>query len=217
MGNLVRKELKLSANVLSYYFIAFGLMTFIPGYPILVGVFFSCLGIFQSFQSYRESRDIYYSILLPVTKKDIVKAKFIFVCQIEMLTFSVMATATLIRMAFLNDATAYVNNPLLTSNLVFLGYALIIFGLFNILFVRGFFKTAYYFGKPFLLFCFTGFVVIGLAETLRHIPGLETLNSFGFDNIGVQLLGFFIGALLYSLLTYVGYQKSVKSFEQIDL
>jgi len=77
MGNLVRKELKLSANVLSYYFIAFGLMTFIPGYPILVGVFLSCLGIFQSFQSYRESRDIYYSILLPVTKKDIVKAKFI--------------------------------------------------------------------------------------------------------------------------------------------
>ncbi|HOE78352.1 MAG TPA: ABC-2 transporter permease, partial [Bacilli bacterium] len=48
MGNLVRKELKLSANVLSYYFIAFGLMTFIPGYPILVGVFLSCLGIFQS-------------------------------------------------------------------------------------------------------------------------------------------------------------------------
>ena len=40
MINLIKKEFKLSAHILSYVFIAFGLMTFIPGYPILVGVFF---------------------------------------------------------------------------------------------------------------------------------------------------------------------------------
>lgn len=217
MNKLVRKEFKLSAHILSYYFIAFGFMTFIPGYPILVGVFFSCLGIFQSFQSYRESNDIAYSILLPVTKKDIVKAKFVFVCTIELLTFSIMTIITLFRMTLLKDVKAYVNNPLLTANLVFLGYALIIFGLFNILFVRGYFKTGYYFGKPFLSFCVVGFIVIGLAEVIWHFPGLEVLNSFGFTNITVQSAAFLTGIALYTLFTYIGYSRSVISFEKIDL
>lgn len=217
MINLIRKEFKLSANILSYLFISFGLMTFLPRYPILVGVFFTCLGIFQSFQSYRESNDIAYSILLPVSKKDIVKAKFIFVCTIELLTFLLMLVITIFRMTLLKDIDTYVNNPLLTANLIFLGYVLIIFGLFNILFVRGFFKTGYYFGKPFVSFCIVGFVVIGLAETLIHIAGLEILNSFGFENLEIQLLGLFVGILLYSLFTYIGYKKSVKTFEKIDL
>lgn len=217
MINLIKKEFKLSAHILSYCFIAFGLMTFLPGYPILVGVFFSCLGIFQSFQSYRESNDIAYSILLPVTKRDIVKAKFIFVCTIELLTFILMFIITLIRMTLLQDAEPYVNNPLITANLVFLGYALILYGFFNILFVRGFFKTAYNFGKPFISFCIVCFTVIGIAEALRYFPRLEVLNSFGFENMGVQLLGLFVGLVLYALFTYIGYNGSVKSFEKIDL
>ena len=195
MTKLLRKEFKLSAHILSYIFIAFGLMMFIPGYPILVGVFFSCLGIFQSFQSYRESNDIAYSIQLPVTKKDIVKAKFIFVCIIQLLTFSLILIVTIIRMTILKDIDVYINNPLMTANLVSLGYVLLIFGLFNILFVRGFFKTAYNFCKPFILFIIACFIVIALAEALRFFPGLEALNSSGFENIGVQLLGLMIGII----------------------
>ena len=50
MRNMMRKEMRLSASVLSYLFILFGLMFLLPGYPILCGVFFVTLGIFQSFQ-----------------------------------------------------------------------------------------------------------------------------------------------------------------------
>lgn len=217
MINLIKKEFKLSAHILSYVFIAFGLMTFIPGYPILVGVFFSCLGIFQSFQSYRESNDIAYTILLPVSKKDIVKAKFIFVLTIQFLTFLIMFIITIIRMTILVDVEAYLMNPLLTANLVFLGYALVIYGLFNFLFVKGFFKTAYKFGKPFVSFTVVGFLVIALAESLRYIPGLEALNSFGFNNISIQLTGLMIGFIINVLLNYISYKYSVKSFERIDL
>ena len=217
MINLIKKEFKLSAHILSYVFIAFGLMTFIPGYPILVGVFFSCLGIFQSFQSYRESNDIAYTILLPVSKKDIVKAKFIFVLTIQFLTFLIMFIITIIRMTMLVDVEAYVLNPLLTANLVFLGYALVIYGLFNFLFVRGFFKTAYKFGKPFVSFTVVGFLVISLAESLRHIPSLEALNSLGFNNISIQLTGLMVGFIINVLLNYISYKYSVKSFERIDL
>lgn len=217
MINLIKKEFKLSAHILSYVFIAFGLMTFIPGYPILVGVFFSCLGIFQSFQSYRESNDIAYTILLPVSKKDIVRAKFIFVLTIQFLTFLIMFIITIIRMTILVDVEVYVLNPLLTANLVFLGYVLVIYGLFNFLFVRGFFKTAYKFGKPFVSFTVVAFLVISLAESLRYIPGLEALNSLGFNNISIQLTGLMVGFIINLLLNYISYKYSVKSFERIDL
>ena len=50
MRNILLKELKLSASVLSYLFTLFGLMFFLPGYPILCGAFFSALGLFKSFE-----------------------------------------------------------------------------------------------------------------------------------------------------------------------
>ena len=53
MRNILLKEMRLSASLLSFLFIPFGLMFFLPGYPILCGVFFVTLGIFQSFQNAR--------------------------------------------------------------------------------------------------------------------------------------------------------------------
>lgn len=58
MIKLLRKEIQLAASPLSYFFIGFGLMAFVPGYPILVGSFFVCLGLFQSFQTAREANDL---------------------------------------------------------------------------------------------------------------------------------------------------------------
>ena len=78
MNAMLRKEMRLSALLLTYLFMAFGFMTLIPGYPILCGVFFITLGIFQSFQSAREANDIVFSALLPVAKRDVVKGKFQF-------------------------------------------------------------------------------------------------------------------------------------------
>ena len=49
MNVLLKKEMRLSALLLTYLFIGFGVMTLVPGYPILCGAFFITLGIFQSF------------------------------------------------------------------------------------------------------------------------------------------------------------------------
>ena len=80
MNALLKKELRLSALLLTYLFIGFAVMALIPGYPILCGVFFITLGIFQSFQTARETNDILFSALLPFAKRDVVKGKYLFVC-----------------------------------------------------------------------------------------------------------------------------------------
>lgn len=214
---LLKKEMKLSSSKLTFLFILFGLLAFCPGYPILLSGFFVCLGIFQSFQSFRENNDILYSALLPVSKADTVKGKYLFCVFIELCAFALSFFATVLRMTVLSEAGVYRNNALMNANFVFLGFLLVIFGCFNLIFVRGFFKTGYYFLKPFVGFIAAAFTVTGIAESLHHIPGLEKVNAFGFEHIGLQLLSFFTGIAVYAAFTVVSVRSAVKLFEKTDI
>ena len=217
MKALLRKEMRLSAQVLAYLFIGFAFMTLIPGYPILCGVFFMTLGLFQSFQSAREANDIVFSALLPVPKTDVVKGKFIFTLFIELCGLAIMTILVLVRMTVWSNATVYTNNKLMNANFVFLAFAFFIFGLFNMIFLGGFFKTAYKLGKYFVIHIVVTFFVISIAEALHFIPGLEAINAFGFDSIGLQATALVVGVLLFVGLTLISHKKSCKNFEKIDL
>lgn len=217
MINLLKKELSLAASPLSFWFILFGLLTFCPGYPILAAGFFVCLGLFQSFQSARESNDILFTALLPVRKADTVKSKYLFCVFIEACAFVLSAAVTLLRMTVLSDSAVYRSNALMNANLVSLGFLLLIFGLFNAIFVCGYFRTAYYFGKPFIAFIVAAFLVVFCAEALHFIPGLEQVNSFGFDAILLQASCLAGGIALFLLLTFLSEKKAEKHIEKIDL
>ena len=188
MIKLLRKEIQLAASPLSYFFIGFGLMAFVPGYPILVGSFFVCLGLFQSFQTAREANDLTYTALLPVAKRDVVRAKYAFCCFIEICYFTLTGAVTLIRMTLLSNAAVYRNNVLMNK-----------------------------FAKPFVKFIIAAFAVVGLGETLFHIPGLAALSAFGFAHMGLQLGILALGILLFSGLTVLSKHRAMRNFERIDL
>ena len=217
MRNLLRKELRLSASPLTYWFIAFGLMFLLPGYPVLCGAFFVTLGIFQSFQNARECSDILFSALIPVAKRDVVKGKFLFVCLIELCALLLMAIVTLLRMTVLSRSPVYLSNALMNANPFALGMAFVVFGSFNLIFVRGFFKTAYRLAPPFIAYCICTFLMIGIAEAHHHIPGLGALNAFGFEHIGLQGLLLADGMLVCLCMTLTAYRLSCRDFEKIDL
>ena len=217
MFNIMVKELKLSASCLSFFFVAFGLMFFIPGYPILCGVFFVTLGIFQSFQNARETNDILFSALLPIAKKDVVKGKLLFVCFIEICSLLLMGIATALRMTLLSSVSVYVNNALMNANCFALALAFFMFGLFNIVFVGGFFKTAYKYGPPFLTYIVLAFITMGIGEALHHFPKLSWLNAFGTEHLTKQILLLLAGIALFALLSVIAYNISCRRFEKIDL
>ena len=175
------------------------------------------LGIFQSFQSAREANDIVFSALLPVPKTDVVKGKFLFTLFIELCGLVIMTILVLVRMTVWSNATVYTQNKLMNANFVFLAFAFLLFGLFNMIFLGGFFKTAYKLGKHFVIYIVVTFFVIGIAEALHFIPGLEAVNAFGFDSIGLQVCALVVGVLLFVGLTLISYKKSCKNFEKIDL
>ena len=217
MRNILLKECKLSAHILSFLFIAFGLMFFIPGYPVLCGAFFVTLGIFQSFQNAREANDIVFSALLPIAKKDVVKGKYLFVCFIEACALVVMAAAVLLRATILADSPVYRSNALMNANGFALGMAFIIFGLFNAIFVGGFFKTAYKFGRPFVIHIIVTFLIITVGEALHYVPGLSALNAFGWELAVLQMVLLWVGILAFLMMTVLSYKKACTNFEKIDL
>ena len=217
MRNLLRKEMRLSASIPSYLFTLFGLMFLLPGYPILCGAFFVSLGLFQSFQTAREANDIVFSALLPVAKKDVVKGKYFFVCMIEAFAMILMAVSVILRMTVFSGSAVYRSNALMNANFFALGAACVIFGPFNGIFVRGFFKTTYKFARPLVLFVVVAFLSIFAAESLHHVPGLEILNAFGTDHLVIQLLLLAAGMIVFLLLTVLSCRRACEDFERIDL
>jgi len=217
MKPLIAKELKMATPLLTYLFLGFTLMTFIPGYPILCGAFFVCFGIFQGYQYSREAGDMAYSVVLPVKKTDLVKAKFVTACLLQMVALMLFALFTLLRMTLLANTGVYIENALMGANFVFLGYVLLIFAIFNWVFVGGFFKTAYNIGKPFVLFVVVGFFVILMAEVLHHLPGMAWLNTLDYSDLGRQVLVLLCGVGLYVGITVLSCRGAQKRFLKIDL
>ena len=205
MKNLLTKEFKLCASPLSWIF------------PILMGAFFVCFGIFHSFQSGREANDVLYTVLLPVRKRDFVRAKFAFTCFIQLLGFVLMAVLTALRMTVLSGGKAYVGNALMNATPLFLAFALLIFAAFNVFFLGGFFRTAYKFGMPFLSFGVAALLLMFIGEALHFFPGLHFFNTPGGERLGLQFAILAAAAVLFALATFLSCRASMARFEQIDL
>lgn len=216
MKNLLIKEMKLAASPLSFIFIAFAAMAIIPNYPILVGAFFVCFGIFHSFQSSREANDILYTILLPIKKTDAVKAKYAFTVMIQMVSLVFFGGFSILRMTVLKDAVAYQKNALMNANPVYLAFVLLVFVVFNTVFLGGFFKTAYKFGMPFIGFGIVAFVVITIAEVLHHIPGLEWMSAADISDIKSWII-LAVAVVIYVCVTLLSCKISMKNFSEVDM
>ena len=122
---------------------------------------------------------------------------------------------TALRMTVLYDEGPYAANPLMDANLVYLAWAALVFALFNGIFLGGFFRTGYKFGKPFIFFILAAMLAVVIAEILHHIPGLECLN--GNNAPGVQAAILIAGLVIYAAATLLSCRRSIRIFEKIDL
>ena len=90
MKTLLYKQLRLVCHPMTPVFCLFGIMVIIPNYPYTVIFFYVTLGLFFSFLNIREQKDLYYTALLPVPKRDAVKAGCLFTVLIELLSLAVL-------------------------------------------------------------------------------------------------------------------------------
>ena len=74
MKLLIKKEWKLTVTPVPLLFLLLSALVLVPSYPYYITFFYNALGIFLMLQAARENRDVYYMALLPLTKRDLVRA-----------------------------------------------------------------------------------------------------------------------------------------------
>ena len=132
MKLLIKKEWKLTVTPVPLLFLLLSALVLVPSYPYYVTFFYNALGIFLMLQAARENRDVYYMALLPLTKRDLVRARFSTIVTLQLLQALVCVPFMLLRRGY-----AEINNPVgIEANLAFLGFGFMLMGLFDLVFCR---------------------------------------------------------------------------------
>ncbi|MBP5230803.1 MAG: ABC-2 transporter permease [Clostridia bacterium] len=226
MKNLLYKEYRLCFHSTLFFFLPFVVMLLIPNYPYLVAFFFVCNGIFNSFSQAALDQDLLFTSLLPVSKADAVRGKYLFVASVQAMDFLLF-----IPMVFLNHAVHPEGNAAgADACLTMLGGGLIVFAIFNYVFIPRFYKKTDKFGQSFLTAVIAMFVWIFLAEGMmiaakaaaKSVPAFAWIasNLGTFPSSGeawiAQAVFFAVCVLAYVLLTVLSCRRSIRIFSQIS-
>ena len=215
MAKLLKKEFRLFTHPTSWMFLAFGAMVLIPGYPMYVPLFWVTLGLFYACLSARENNDLYYTLLLPVRKRDAVRARGLYFALMELLQLLVCAVFAVLRTALKIGP----NSAGMDANLAFFGLGLILMGLFNVLFLPRLYKNPAAVGKPFLIVTLLVFAYIVAAEVCCFVVPFfrDVLDTPDPQHLGAKLTVLIAGAALFAALTALGTRRAEKLFEKVDL
>ena len=230
MKALLYKEFKLAMHPICYVFIAmFPLMILIPSYPIAIGFIYvlTCYPIlFLGANKGQQSNDLLYSTLLPIRKKDIVKARImtVFIMHLAFIaiTSALYPVALMINNGITESALAEdpMANPItnaglgLNSYVLVLAFVLVGFAIADLIFFPIYYKN----GKSIVmstLLMILGFVVyLGVFTIgLPYIPGCEWINNLP---IWIQFIALGVSLILYAVLHLAVYIISAKRLEKVD-
>ncbi len=217
MKALLIKEFRLAKHPTLFIFPFLGLMLLIPAYPYFVAFIYTCLSVFFIFLQGRENKDIFFTVSLPVSKRDIVKARCSFIAIIELVEILVAVPFAIIGARINPNPNG--NEVGIEANVAFFGLVLIMYALFNLVFLPIFYKTAYRAGIALL---FGGLAVsiyiIGIEAAIQLVPILKT--SLDTADPAFQLAQLPIlaaGIVIYALAMLLAYRISANRFAKVNL
>ena len=217
MRELLFKEFKLAKHPTMFIFTAFALMMLIPSYPYYLAFMYVFLAVFYIFMLGRENNDVMFTALLPVRKRDAVRARFMMITIMEIAQI-VICVPFAIFGATINPSLNG-NEAGIEANVAQFGFVFIMYALFNIIFMPMFYKTAYKIGIPFLVGGLAAMLFAAVLEiAVNVIPYLkmciDTTNAY----MQMQQIPILIaGMAIYTAVTYAAYRISALRFEKVDI
>lgn len=212
---LLQKEFKLAMHPTVPLFMALTAMLFIPNYPYEVIYFYGAMSIFFTCLLGRENNDVFFTVSLPVTKKDAVRARICYSVIIEMAQLALSAVLVVVK-SMLNLQQ---NSAGLDANVALIGMALVLFGLFNLVFYPNYYKNINKVGVSFLLASVAMFALLLFDEIFVFaVPFVrDVIDTPDPQNLGAKFVVLAFGIVFYVATTLAAYKISVKRFEKLDL
>ncbi|NLA57672.1 MAG: ABC-2 transporter permease, partial [Firmicutes bacterium] len=194
-------------------FTLLGVLVIVPAYPYGMVFIFGCLAPFITFMYGRETNDIYYTALLPVKKRDTVKAKCLLLVLAQMTQLLISLPFAVLRVGLLPNG-----NPVgIEANVAYYGFGLMVYTIFNVIFLTQFFKDAHRVGTAFLLASIQAALGVLAMEIMVHFPRCAWLDSVEPAMLLRQLPLLLIGAAVYIFGNTAAYRIAAKRFEKVDL
>lgn len=217
MKNLLCKDFKLGISPFFYFLpVLTGALMLIPGWLYFIVLMYFCfITVPNMFATYKVQNDLMLSIMMPVTKKDIVKSRMLSVISLELLHIMIAVFFAIINNNLYDSAKFIFLEP----NIAFFGLIFIMFALFNIIFFPMFYKTAYKYGAP---------VIVSNAAIIIFASVVELLALFN-PSINMYLRGSYAssvylqvgilggGVLIFIISAIIAYKISVKRFCKVDI
>lgn len=218
MKKLLYKEFKLSLNPLYCIFILMGAMVMIPEYNYYVLFIYTAMVVINNmFTTGKVNKDVEYTVMLPISKRDVVKARVLSIVIYQLLNIAATAVfAVLANILYGNG----VNPAGIDRNVALFGLVFIMMGTFNIAYLPAFYKTASKILRPVIFGMIALVVCIGVFETAAQYvssPLGEYLDSSTPQGMVMQIPVLLAGIVIYGLLNMLAYRISAKRFERIDL
>ncbi|MGO4183338.1 hypothetical protein BK120_26290 [Paenibacillus sp. FSL A5-0031] len=217
MYNLLMKELKLGVSPF-FYIMPFltGALMLIPSWLyFLVILYFCFLTIPNMFAGYKSQNDLIFTNMLPVTKKDIVKAKVYVIVILELMHIIVAMIYGLITIRLYPNLTYFFFKP----SFGFWGLCFVMIAIFNIILISMYYKTAYKYGAATIVSITAAILFAGGAEWLgiQNSFVYDLFKGNGTDHLGIHLSILFSGIVIFAIFTIIAYHIAIKRFQKVEI
>lgn len=217
MYNLLMKELKLGVSPI-FYILPFltGALMLIPGWLyFLVILYFCFITIPNMFGVYKAQNDLMFTMMLPVTKNNIVKAKIGVVVILELLHIVIAVIFGMISTRLYPNLTYYFFEP----TLGFWGLCFTMLAIFNIIFFSMYYKTAYKYGAATFTSVAAAIIFAGGAEWLgiQNSIVFDLFKGSGVENSLLQISILIAGIVLFATFNIIAYNISIKQFKKVEI
>ncbi|THF83267.1 ABC-2 transporter permease [Cohnella fermenti] len=217
MYNLLLKDLKLGVSPLFFVLPLFtGALMLIPGWLyLLVPMYFCWITIPNMFGGYKSQNDLMFTSMMPVTKKDMVKARVSVIVILELLHLVVAMIFGAVNLRLYADMTVYFFEP----HPGFWGLCFAMLAIFNLLLIPMYYKTAYKYGAASTTAIAGAMIFAGVAQWAGiQSPYLADLFSgSGADNTAAQASLLLAGVLVYAGFTFLAYRMAIKRFLKVEI
>lgn len=215
MKTLLYKEFRLASHPTTFLFPLLSAMLLIPNYPYYVVFFYTTLGIFFVCLSGRENHDIFYTMLLPVEKRSLVRARMLFAVCMEAVQLVLAVPFAVLRTHFAMPGNA----AGMDANTAFFGLALGMLGVFNLVFFTRYYAASEQVGKAFAIGSIAEFVYMAAAESCTFVVPFvhSVLDTPDPQHLPAKLIVLALGAAAFALLTLLACARAEKTFARLDL
>ena len=215
MRNLLYKEFRLAINPVYFLILLSGAFLLIPQWVYFVAMmYFFFIAVPNIFTEAKAKNDIGFTVMLPIRKCDVVKARVLSIAALELLQVVLAAVFVMINMALYPNG-----NFMIDANIAYLGCVFLMYGIFNVIFFPMFYRNAYKIGWPLLTAITASTLFAAAIETLvLTVPAAaHILDGISSEALLRQLPVLAAGIIFFVLLTVLSYNKSAKNFERVDL